>query len=151
MAQEFVRAGRRIALLEAADFMSTRMYASLGEIVRGWRKNVYAGGRLAAWGGRAGRALFPVMLAGAPALVLFPVVMLALALAGALSHTWLLWSAIVVGANVLFWIALYAAMRGPVAYALLYPLGAAMVLYVALGAIARGRRVEWKGREYRSG
>ncbi|HVX38303.1 MAG TPA: glycosyltransferase family 2 protein [Gemmatimonadaceae bacterium] len=149
-AQEFVRAGRRIALLEASDFMSTRMYASLGEIIRGWRKNVYAGGRLTAFGGRAGRALFPLLLAGAPTLVLFPVVMLVLALAGVLSHTWLLWSAIVVAANLLFWFVLYAGMRGPLAYALLYPLGALMVLYIALGAIARGRRVEWKERRYLS-
>lgn len=149
-AQEFVRAGRRIALVEASDYMSTHMYASLGEIIRGWRKNVYAGGRMAALGGRVGRALFPLMLLGAPLLVLFPFVMLVLALAGVLSHTWLLWSAIVVVADLLFWIAVYAGMRGPVRYAPLYPLGALMVLYIAIGAVARGERVEWKERQYRS-
>lgn len=150
LAQEFVRAGRRIALLEAADYMSTRMYASLAEIIRGWRKNLYAGGRMTAIGGRVGRALFPFMLLGAPLLVLFPAVMLPLALLGALSHTWLIWSSIVVAANLVFWIALYAGMRGPIWYAPLYPLGALMVLYIAVGAIARGQRVEWKEREYRS-
>ena len=150
LAQEFVRAGRRIALLEAMDYMSTRMYASLSEIVRGWRKNIYAGGRQAAFGGRLGRLLFPLVLLAAPALIVFPVVILLLALAGALSHIWLIWSAIVFAVDLAFWIALYAGMRGPVWYAPLYPLGAAMVLYIAIGAIARGQRVEWKERRYRS-
>ena len=41
-------------------------------------------------------------------------------------------------------------MNAPVRYALLYPLGLAMLFYIAIGAVARGRRVEWKEREYDS-
>ena len=35
-------------------------------------------------------------------------------------------------------------------YALLYPLGLAVLLYIAVGAVARGNRVAWKGRRYES-
>ncbi|HTI65711.1 MAG TPA: glycosyltransferase family 2 protein, partial [Gemmatimonadaceae bacterium] len=51
MAQEYVRSGRRIALLMAEHQLSTHMYASLRELIAGWRKNIYAGGRTAALGG----------------------------------------------------------------------------------------------------
>ena len=36
-------------------------------------------------------------------------------------------------------------------YALLHPLGSAMVLYIALRSIGRGSRVRWKEREYIAG
>ena len=55
MAQEFVRAGRRVVVLLARQQLSTHMYASLREIVGGWRKNIYAGGRHATLGGAVGR------------------------------------------------------------------------------------------------
>jgi hypothetical protein len=48
----------------------------------------------------------------------------------------------------LFWAAIYRFMGESVLYALLYPLGLVMLLYIALGAVVRGRRVEWKDRTY---
>jgi hypothetical protein len=36
----------------------------------------------------------------------------------------------------------------PPMYALLHPLGSAMLLHIAVRSIIRGRRVRWKGREY---
>jgi hypothetical protein len=36
-------------------------------------------------------------------------------------------------------------------YALAFPLGSAIVMQIACGAIARGRHVEWKGRRYKAG
>ena len=39
-------------------------------------------------------------------------------------------------------------MRAPLWYALLYPLGLVLVLYIAVTAVWRGNRVGWKGREY---
>jgi hypothetical protein len=39
-------------------------------------------------------------------------------------------------------------MGEPIAYALLYPLGLATLLYIAAGAVFRGQRVEWKERTY---
>ena len=148
LAQEWVRAGRRIALLLAIDQLSTHMYASLAELVAGWRKNIYAGGRHAALGGRIGRALYPVLLPAVPLVGLAPPVALVLALLGVLTTGWLTWSAIVVAASILFWAAIYRFMRESAGYALVYPLGFAMLFYIAVGAVARGRKVEWKSRRY---
>ncbi|MFI5229349.1 MAG: glycosyltransferase [Gemmatimonadales bacterium] len=148
LAQEWIRARRRIALLLAIEQLSTHMYASLAELVGGWRKNIYAGGRHAALGGRAGRALYPLLLPAMPLLGLAPPVALVVAAVGLLSSAWLLWSAIVVVASVGFWSAIYRFMREPALYALVYPLGFVMLFYIAVGAVARGRRVEWKARRY---
>jgi chlorobactene glucosyltransferase len=150
MAQEFVRAGRRVVVLLATEQFSTHMYASLREIVGGWRKNVYAGGRHASIGGATGRALYPVILLSVPLLGLAPPALLAAAAIGLLPSAWLVWSSIVVAAALVFWTVIYRFMRAPVRYVLLYPLGFAMLLYIAVGAIARGRRVEWKERRYES-
>jgi chlorobactene glucosyltransferase len=148
LAQELVRSGWRMSLLIATEQFSTRMYSSLGEIVRGWRKNIYAGGRHAALGGEIGRALYPFLLIGAPIIGLAPPIILILASIGVLSSAWLVWSAIVVAMTLVFWIAIYVFMRAPPIYALLYPLGLVMLLYIAAGAVARGRNVEWKDRKY---
>ena len=150
MAQEFVRAGRRVAVLLARQQLSTHMYASLREIVRGWRKNIYAGGRHAALGGAFGRWLYPAILIGVPLVGLIPPIALVLAGLGVLSTAWLTWSSIVVAAALGFWLVIYSFMNAPVRYVVLYPLGLAMLLYIAIGAVARGRRVEWKERQYDS-
>lgn len=150
LAQEFVREGRRIVLLEGMSQMSTHMYASLSELIRGWRKNIYAGGRNAMWGGRLGRLFYPLILLMVPLVGLVPVVALVLALGAVLSPAWLVWSSIVVVVSLAYWSVLYRFMGEPVWYAIAYPLGLLVLLYIALGAVLRGRRVEWKAREYRS-
>ncbi|HXT18655.1 MAG TPA: glycosyltransferase family 2 protein [Gemmatimonadaceae bacterium] len=150
LAQEFVRAGRRIAMLAAIEQLSTHMYASLRELIGGWRKNIFAGGRNAVLGGAVGRFFYPAMLLGIPLVGLIPVFILIAALFGMLSAAWLIWSAMAVGAMLVFWGAIYRFMGEPVAYALIYPLGFAMLLYIAAGAVRRGRRVEWKDRQYQS-
>src|SRR5512143_844977 len=150
MAQEYVRAGRRIALLFADRQISIRMYASLGELIAGWRKNIYAGGRTAALGGAVGRALYPLFLFAIPLFGLAPVVALLLSAAGVLSSAWLIWSAIVVAFTILTWIVVYAAMRESPLYAALYPLGLVVLLVIIVGALVRGQRVEWKSRSYMS-
>jgi hypothetical protein len=51
--------------------------------------------------------------------------------------------------SVLFWMLMSAGMQVPVWYGLLYPLGAAVVLYIVARSTWRGaRRVEWRGRTY---
>lgn len=151
MAQEFFRAGRRVVLMVGLGQLSTHMYASLKEVIGGWRKNIYAGGRHAMLGGAAGRALFPVLLLVLPLFGLAPPVALVLSLLGILSAAWLLWSGMIAGVTVLFWAAIYRFMKAPVGYALLYPIGLLLLLYIAVGAVARGRRVRWKERSYVSG
>lgn len=148
MAQEWVRGGRRIALLMARDQLSTHMYSGYREAVSGWRKNIYASGRHAAFGGRVGRALYPIVLPLMPISALVPPIVLLLCALGALSGTWLAWSAIVYVASVLYWALLYLWFKQPLWYALLYPLGSLVLLIIAGGAILRGRKVEWKARQY---
>jgi chlorobactene glucosyltransferase len=148
IAQEWVRAGRRIALFLAFDQMSTHMYASLREVIGGWRKNIYAGGRTAVPGGAIGRVLFPVLLPVVPLIAIAPPVLLVVSLIGWLGAPWLVWSAAVVVASLLFWMLVYYAMDESPAYALIYPLGHALLFYIIVGAVLRGRRVEWKSRRY---
>jgi chlorobactene glucosyltransferase len=148
LAQEFVRAGRRIALVLGVKQLSTHMYASLGELVAGWGKNIYAGGRYTALGGRIGRALYRFALPFAPLIGLVPPVAMLLGLVGVLSAAWTIWGAACFGVGLLFYGGTYAFMRTPVWYAVLYPLGLAVVFVIAIGAVWRGSRVEWKGRAY---
>ena len=67
---------------------------------------------------------------------------------------WLAWrsefAAIAVAASVAAWIAIYRRQQAPLWYALLYPLGAAVVGFIMMRSAWRGgRRVEWRGRTYR--
>jgi chlorobactene glucosyltransferase len=149
LAQNFVRDGRRLVMMLALGRFSTHMYASLDEIVKGWRKNIYAGGRDAALGGAAGKALFPIMLLSVPLIGLVPFAAFIFAAAGGLSSAWLLWSSVLVAGTLIYFAANHY-MKAPVAYALLYPLGYIMFGYIALGAVVRGRQVQWKDRSYTS-
>lgn len=148
LAQLFYRSERRVRLIRAEDQLSTHMYASLSELIAGWGKNVFAGGIDAMPGGPVGRVLFPFVLPLAPLMALVPAVALSLTLLGITSHGWLLWSSICVVASLLWWGVIYRGFRQRIGYALLYPLGSAVMLYIILRAIGRGRRVGWKGREY---
>jgi chlorobactene glucosyltransferase len=150
LAQRWFLAGRRVTMVLGLAQLSTRMYASLRELVEGWGKNVYAGGRDAVPFGALGRALYPLLLV-LPALSgVVPPLMLALGLGGGVGHGALVWAAVVTGINLAWWLAVYAALGMSPLYGLLHPLGAAALLYIALRAIARGQRVRWKGRDYRA-
>ena len=151
MAQLFVAARRRIALFVANDQLSTHMYASLSELIAGWGKNIYAGGRMAALGGALGRASYPFFLLSMPLFGLVPPIAFLASLAGFLSAQWLVWSAIVIIVSILFWAALYRYMGESVGYAPLYPLGFIMLFVIAFGGVRRGRRVHWKQRTYQAG
>lgn len=150
LAQRWFAAGRRTSLVLGMAQLSTRMYASLGELFLGWSKNAYAGGIDSARGGRLGRLLFPLLLPLPPLGMLVPPLVLLAAPLTPLPAALVLWAAIVSGALLVFWLFVYRAVEQPLGYALLYPAGAALVLAILARAIARGRRVEWKGREYRA-
>jgi len=148
LAQRLFAAGRRTELVLGRDELTTRMYTSLREIMAGWRKNIFAGGREAMPWGRFGQAIFPALLLLSPLLTLLPpAVFLATAFAG--GPRWLvLASGIALAAQVITWAAVYRWMSGPVRFAALFPLGSIIVAIIAIQAIARGSRVEWKGRAY---
>jgi len=148
LAQRFKAAGLRVVLMMATDFLSTRMYEGLRELVAGWGKNVFAAGRETALGGAAGRAAFPVLLPLVPLTILAPAIVLPVAAVGLLPAGWLVWSGVCVAASLAFWISVYGYMRQRVWWALLYPVGAAVVFYIMLRAVLRGRRIEWKERAY---
>ncbi|HVZ76639.1 MAG TPA: glycosyltransferase family 2 protein [Gemmatimonadaceae bacterium] len=150
LAQLFWRSGRRVALVLGLDQLGTRMYTSLGELVRGWQKNVFAGGRESVPLGALGRAVYPFVLIATPLAPLLPVLALLLSPLGVVSGAVTLWAAVCVAAGLAFWVGVYRFQRAPLWYALLYPLGCAVLLYIATTSVLRGRRVGWKGREYQA-
>jgi chlorobactene glucosyltransferase len=149
LAQCFFAARKRVVLMLGIDQLSTRMYASLGEIIRGWRKNVFAGGLDSVPFGRVGRTLFPLALLLPPLMELLPVLALLLAGLGLPAGAGLLlWAAISSAATLIWWLVVYITVKENPLYAFAYPLGALVLLYIFVPAVIRGRRVSWKGRTY---
>jgi chlorobactene glucosyltransferase len=146
MAQQFHRAGRRLHFAFAERLMQTRMYRSLPEMVEGWSKNMYLGGRLSFPGQPLLQALVPLMLIASFAFWLIPPAALAVTggrgAAGAAAL-------VATGLSTLFWILISIGMRIPAWYGLLYPLGALVALGIGIRSVWRGgRTVEWRGRAY---
>ena len=148
LAQHLFASGKRTALILGRDELTTRMYTSLREIMAGWRKNVFAGGREAMPFGRLGQVIFPALLLLMPILTLAPPLVLAGAAVVGAPALITIAAAIAVAAALATWAVVYRWMGVPVRYALLFPLGAAVFAVIALQAIGRGSRVEWKGRAY---
>ena len=146
LAQRMFAAGHHVALALGVEQLSTRMYTSLRELIAGWSKNIYAGGVDAMPFGRVGRILFPIALVLPFILSLAPPV--ALLLGWMLPATAVVWAAAATLALIAFWTMVYWRIGESVAYAFLYPVGAALMLWIAVRAVARGRRVAWKGRDY---
>ena len=149
LAQKFFAARKRVVLMLGLNQLSTRMYASLREIVSGWRKNVFAGGLDSVPFGRIGRTMFPLFLLMPPLMELLPPLALVLSVVEhTTGSTLFVWAAISTAATLTWWIVVYATARENPIYALAYPLGALLLLYIFLSAVIRGRRVSWKGRTY---
>jgi chlorobactene glucosyltransferase len=142
------RQGMRVHLIRGLDQLSTRMYASLGALVRGWMKNVYAGGIETLPPGRAWRVLYPLVLL-APILVwLAPPIALGAWGTGNTSDAGGTWAIATCTILLVWWMIVYGAMTRRPWYALAAPIGNVLLAYIFLRAIARGPRVEWKGRAY---
>jgi chlorobactene glucosyltransferase len=148
LAQEFYRAGRRIHFAFAERLMETRMYQSLPQLVEGWSKNVYLGGRRSFPDEPVLRALVPVMLLAAFLFWLVPPAVLAVAGATAGPGPAMVAATAL---SALFWMLISYGMKIPLWYGLLYPIGALVALYIGARSTWRGaRRVEWRGRVYRA-
>lgn len=153
MAQAIQSRGDRVSLALGIRQLSTRMYDGLSSLMKGWGKNMYAGGRHAMWWGAVGQRLYPLFLLSFPLGVLMPFVALAwcvvaMLLGGPVSTALLLWSA-VTSAAILTSFAVANRLNGdPIRRALLAPLGGAIVLAICVSAIARGNNVRWKDRGY---
>lgn len=147
-AQRMFERGFRTQMALGESQLSTRMYTSLREIVAGWRKNVYAAGREALPGGKIVRP-FARLLVPFPALsALLPVVIALTSLMGWTSKSALVFAVSAILAQLLWFAFVERQFRLPLRYALSFPLGAAVYLYIALTAVARGSHIEWKGRRY---
>ncbi|HEY8258203.1 MAG TPA: glycosyltransferase [Gemmatimonadales bacterium] len=146
LAQTYLRQGRRLYFAFADAFMETRMYRNLAELVEGWAKNMYLGGRRSFHGEPVLQALVPFMMIAAFGFWLLPPAILLLTEgAGALGVAAL----VATFASVVFWMLVSYGMKIPVYYGLGYPLGAVVALLIAARSIVRGeRRVVWRGRTY---
>jgi chlorobactene glucosyltransferase len=149
LAQEFGRRNRKIILGFAERLMTTRMYRGLGHMVEGWSKNIYLGGRRSFPDEPVRRALVPALLAAAMIFWLVPPAVFGAAAAGWLPRPLELPSLVASAASAIFWGLISLGMEIPVWCGLLYPVGAAISLYIILRSTWRGgRKVEWKGRVY---
>jgi hypothetical protein len=82
---------------------------------------------------------------------LIPLFALGLGLAGVVSPWWTVFGAAGYIYETLILTQIFREIRFPAYCALLYPLGCVLVSYIFLGAVIRGGRTEWKGREYTVG
>ena len=149
LAQAYLRQGRRLHFAFAERLMETRMYQSLPQLIEGWSKNLYLGGRRSYPHEPLLRALVPLTLTAALAFWLVPPALL-LAHGVGLDTGSLGQAALTAtGLSVLFWAFVCHGMRIPLLYALGYPAGALMALFIVARSTWRGaRRVEWRGRVY---
>lgn len=150
MAQEVCRTGGSVQMLEGPDFIATRMYEGLGELMRGWGKNVYAAGRDTVPLGPVGQAILRAVYPWPALFNVVPFIAAVLALAGVFTPSVLWWGLTCYLAFALFEVVVMRISRVSIGYAFLHPL-AGVMMFVLFGRAAwRGSRVEWKGREYRS-
>jgi len=148
LAQRFFARRKNVVLALGIEQLSTRMYTSLRELIDGWGKNVFSGGRDSAPFGAVGRLLYPLMLLSAPLPGFLPALVLIASPFAGLPPALVLWAAITQTALLLWWLYVHRTIGESPLYAFLSPLGAAMVFYIFLRAVVRGRRVTWKGRDY---
>ncbi|HUR94756.1 MAG TPA: glycosyltransferase family 2 protein [Gemmatimonadales bacterium] len=150
LAQAYLRQGRRLHFAFAERLMETRMYQNLSQLVEGWSKNIYLGGKRSFPEEPALRALAPLMLLLALVFWLIPPAAAVMSALGSDAFQRVMLPALVAsGISACFWSVLSYGMKIPPAYGMLYPLGATMALYIAARSFWRGeRRVEWRGRVY---
>lgn len=135
-----------VVLRVGTDAQRTRMYRSLGSLVRGWTKNIYAGGKhvlpRAAW------PAFRLTLIVGPATLLLPTLAILAALLG-LAPGWIGQAGLIGVVSQTVWAAmLYRWQQQPVWLALLHPLGALVMTWIGAVAAVRGDTVSWAGRTY---
>jgi chlorobactene glucosyltransferase len=149
MAQRVVALGKKLYFAFAYDLMETRMYQTLGQVVEGWSKNVFIGARISLGQNPVLRFFAPFLMALNGVFWLLPPVVALIALTGPVPPPLLAPAAIATGLSVLFWSLISFGMQAPLWYGLLYPLGAAMFLWILARSAWRGtRHVEWRGRVY---
>jgi chlorobactene glucosyltransferase len=142
------KAGMRLRFVTASDALGVRMYASLGEIWRGWRKNFYTVSERHMLARAVTRILLMFTFLVLPFVVLGYGVVLALAtplnayLIAGLFMSALLWLGIVMLDNSIGVSSLYA---------LMFPLAIIVYIFIGIDSTVRGSLgfgFSWKGRVY---
>ena len=144
LAQTVKRHGRTFVIRMAMDDLTTRMYHSLGGLIAGWS-------RLIQMGSTQGQPLvssFGVVTVATLCFWIVPPLMLLSALLGFGGETLLIWSALVCSLSVGIHAAFLHFLGAPAYYAVFYPLGSFVVLYIMIRSKVRASDVEWKGRRY---
>lgn len=146
MARRMKRVGLKPRLGWGMDLVTTRMYASLGDIFRGWGRNFIAASRGKPWRVLAAIGfLFLFTFTVWPALVV------------GLTHDVPLNSRVWLGLAALHFVFITVAMvdgyrwgRNKVAYALLWPLGTVLLLALFVRSLYQSvrRQVTWRGVRY---
>ena len=147
LAQIVKRKGLALRIRMAADDLDTRMYRSLRELIDGWSKNLFMGGKQSV-PAPARPFAAPVFLLTGATLWLAPPLVLVASLTGFGTGSTLAWSATVYVVSACIYGLFTHYMRGPGHYGALYPLGALVGTYIVGRSWLRGRNVEWKGRRY---
>lgn len=150
LAQRTREAGYRVSLVLGPQQLSTHMYDGLRALVRGWMKNVYAGGRLSMRGGFVGRLLFPLALVGGPLLLIAPFLVAGAVPFFAVPRAVLIWSVISCCSLLWFFDAINVFARTQRWRVIFVPLGVLVFAAIGAAAVWRGQLVEWKGRRYRA-
>lgn len=150
LAQRWTAAGCAVHMVLGLDELATRMYTSFGALVRGWEKNLWTAGRHLLADNAFARTLGRIGMPLGPLIGTVPVVALLLAALGVLSPWWLRFGLIGYAFQASALAFVYGVVRAPRHYALLHPLGSAVVAYISARAVLRGDRTEWKGRTYRA-
>jgi chlorobactene glucosyltransferase len=148
LAQKVTEMGGRMHALLATTHFSTRMYTTLGEIRRGWGKNVYAGGRDTFPQGPLMGLIFRLTLPLSPLLPLVPIFAALLGWLGVLGNDAFLFAAITAPVNLAYWMAIYRFTGLHPLWGVVYPLGALVFTWICTEAAWRGLKVTWKGRAY---
>ena len=148
LAQRVVESEGRLFAVHAEEYMQTRMYRSLSEIVEGWSKNVAIGSRYAV--SRVLRPVVPWLIVAflLVAWVMPPALMIA-DIFVAVSDPLVLWGLGAIILSLAFWVLMNLRMGVPPLYSLIYPLGGLVAALIVTRSALRGRRVRWKGRDYR--
>jgi hypothetical protein len=91
------------------------------------------------------------MLPLAPLLRVIPALVLVAAVVASIPAPLVIWAAIAQACLIAWWVFIYTVIDESPVYAMLTPVGGAVVFWILLRAVLRGKRVSWKGREYTSG
>lgn len=150
LAMRWTEAGRRVHMVVGLDQLSTRMYTSFGELVAGWEKNLWSAGRHLLADNALVRGLARISMPLGPLIGVIPLASLLLGATGIVSPWWMEFGALAYAFSAIVLAIVYRGVRAAPGYALLHPLGAAVIAYITVRAVLRGDTTQWKGRVYRA-